>query len=530
MSEQPKAYILYVRKSTEDKSKQVQSIEGQLQIMKKRADTEGFVIVRTIEESKTAKTPGVRPGFKQIVGLIESGEADGIICWHLNRIARNPKEMGEIQQLLIDEKLKAIVTADRTYRPEDNALLMSIETGMSTQYVRDLSVSVRRGMQQKVEKGWTPRQPTIGYINDRELRIIINDPERYGLVKLAWEMLLSGEYSVNHIARVAAKEWGLTIRPSRNRGGKPITDTHMHRVFKNKFYAGIITYKGQEYPGNHEPMITLEEFEYAQRLISRKTTYRKRRDEKIDHYLYRGLITCGECGCSITFTRKTRRHNTYEYCHCTKRRKQLQCSQPAIKQEHLTEMLKNEIKQYEIGDEFYKWACKHIDAAVAVEDRQMLDVLIAKEELLQNTKNYLDNLQQRLVRNQIDDDFYHKELVRTKKEIKTQESSLKKAEEKRKNWKTDTKELLTLCRYADEEFESDSPERRRIILRKIGRNIQMSDGRLLFNPAPGLLPIKNANEMGDILKKEVGTPLLQRKDAPLEDVLSQWYTRQDSNL
>lgn len=535
MSEQPKKYILYARKSTEDKSKQVQSIEGQLRIMKRDASTKGYYVTKVITEAKSAKTPGARPGYREMIRLIEADEADGIICWHINRLARNVKEGGEIHQLLIDRKIKKIVTHEKDFNSEDNALLMSIEGGVSTQYSRDLVHMVTRGMQQKVEKGWLPRRPPVGYMNDRENKIIINDPERFELMKKAWEMLLSGNYTVNHIARIAGEEWGLTIKPGRTIGGKPITDTHMHRLFKNVFYAGVILHNGAEYRGNHEPIITREQFELAQTLISRKTAYRTQKENKIDHFHYRGLLSCGECGCAITFTRKVRKYSTrsvtYEYCHCTRRRKSLNCSQrKPVTQAELSRLLKEEVSKYEIGEEFFKWACRHIEEAAADEDKKWLSVLIAKERRLEELKTHLNNLQGALVRNQIDDEYYQLERKRMKTEIQTQEKSISIYEETRGRWREEAKKLFGVGYYVNNLFEKDDPKKRKEVIRKIGRNIQLTDGKLLLNPNPGLIPIKNMNETSDILKISVGTPPLQRKNAPLGDVESIWYTRQDSNL
>ena len=66
--------------------------------------------------------------------------------------------------------IKVISTIDRDYRPDDNALLLSIEGGMANQYIRDLSRNVKRGMQSKREKGQFPHKAGMGYINkDKEI-------------------------------------------------------------------------------------------------------------------------------------------------------------------------------------------------------------------------------------------------------------------------------------------------------------------------------------------------------------------------
>lgn len=53
-------YFLYARKSTEDDDKQVMSIESQLYELREFARKEKLEIVSEFQESKSAKTPGLR--------------------------------------------------------------------------------------------------------------------------------------------------------------------------------------------------------------------------------------------------------------------------------------------------------------------------------------------------------------------------------------------------------------------------------------------------------------------------------------
>src|SRR6202012_3805567 len=123
---------------------------------------EGLHIVGDpIEESRSAKRPNNRPKFDALLKEIENGEIDGIICWKFDRLSRNPTDSGRIQQLLQDAQLQHLKTTERSYFPEDNALLMSVEAGMSNQYIRELATNTKRGMLSKVEKGDKPGVPPI---------------------------------------------------------------------------------------------------------------------------------------------------------------------------------------------------------------------------------------------------------------------------------------------------------------------------------------------------------------------------------
>jgi DNA invertase Pin-like site-specific DNA recombinase len=73
-------YILYARKSSEDKDRQIQSIENQVKILKELTLSLGLSIAEVLTESKSAKAPNNRPVFESMVQKIENGEANGILC------------------------------------------------------------------------------------------------------------------------------------------------------------------------------------------------------------------------------------------------------------------------------------------------------------------------------------------------------------------------------------------------------------------------------------------------------------------
>mgnify|MGYP001590408045 FL=1 len=78
-------YFLYARKSSESEDRQVQSIDDQIDRLKKLAKDLELEIVEIYTESKSAKKPNNRPVFDEMIRRIENGDADGILCWHLNR-------------------------------------------------------------------------------------------------------------------------------------------------------------------------------------------------------------------------------------------------------------------------------------------------------------------------------------------------------------------------------------------------------------------------------------------------------------
>ena len=168
-------YFLYTRKSSESEDRQVQSLDDQITRLERLAkDLHLDIIKPYYTEAKSAKKPNNRPQFDEMLQRIENGEANAILCWQINRLSRNPIDSGKLGWLLQQGILKSIQTIDRQYLPDDNVLLFNVETGVANQYILDLKKNTKRGVDSKLEKGWLPNFAPLGYLNDKENKIIIN--------------------------------------------------------------------------------------------------------------------------------------------------------------------------------------------------------------------------------------------------------------------------------------------------------------------------------------------------------------------
>ena len=118
-------YSLYARKSTDVEDKQVRSIDDQLAVLRSVAKNEGLNVAEEFIEKQSAKMPG-RLVFNKMLARIEKGEVQGIICWKLDRLARNPVDSGRVSWLLQQSVIEHIQTHDRSFYPTDNALMTSV--------------------------------------------------------------------------------------------------------------------------------------------------------------------------------------------------------------------------------------------------------------------------------------------------------------------------------------------------------------------------------------------------------------------
>src|SRR5882724_5033687 len=99
-------YVLYARKSTDDAKNQARSIDDQIAECKDMAKRIHIHIAEVVIEKKSAKKPGQRPLFRQMLKDIRRGKYDGILAWNPDRLSRNMRESGEIIEMVDDELIK----------------------------------------------------------------------------------------------------------------------------------------------------------------------------------------------------------------------------------------------------------------------------------------------------------------------------------------------------------------------------------------------------------------------------------------
>jgi DNA invertase Pin-like site-specific DNA recombinase len=116
-------FFLYARKSTDVEDKQVLSIEAQMTELHAFAEQNNLNVVETFIEKQSAKIPG-RPIFNSMLNRIEQGEANGIVCWHPDRLARNSVDGGKIIYLLDCGRITALKFPQFWFEPTPQGKFM----------------------------------------------------------------------------------------------------------------------------------------------------------------------------------------------------------------------------------------------------------------------------------------------------------------------------------------------------------------------------------------------------------------------
>ncbi len=421
-------YFIYARKSTDDEERQQLSIPAQLDELKTFSQKENLDVIDTLVESKTAKKPG-RKIFNSILNRIESGEADGIIAWHPDRLARNAVDSGRIIYLLDTKKLVDLKFPTIYFQNNPNGLFMlSIAFGQSKYYVDSLSENTKRGLRQKIRLGYYPCEAPLGYLNDKATKTIVINPKIAPVVKEALAFYATGNYPLKAISVFFAAK-GIESRYHT----KIKIDT-IKRILTNPFYYGYFRYQGELFPGKHKPLITKEFFDQIQLVVKKRGFVRP---DKSLNYPFAGFMKCGYCGYKITaetrtkFYKGTNRTVRYTYYRCTRKSKTVDCREPFIREDELVGQLNQLIKKHSLPEPWGKEFFQRIDD----EEKTITQSLIRSSQAIKlnlaNIKSKLDDLLTAYLDKVIDRDDYlakKNELVGQKKNLEEQLVDLPKSQ------------------------------------------------------------------------------------------------------
>lgn len=541
-------YFIYCRKSSEAEDRQVLSIESQTRELEQIATKLNVPVTEILTESKSAKDPG-RPVFNQMMQRLYRGEAAGIICWKLDRLARNPVDGGSIIWAIKQHGIKVITPAQSYAREDDNIILMYIEFGMAQKYVDDLSKNVKRGLKTKIENGWYPGVAPVGYLNNTVKlsgeRNLIEDPERFPVLRRMWDMMLSGIHTPPRIREIANNEWGFRTRPTPRMGGKPLSRSGIYHVFNNPFYYGWFESprgSGHWHKGKHEPMVTEAEYDRVQTLLGRKGSPRPITNLS---FAFTGLIRCGECNGMVTAEEKHqmlcghchfkfayRRRTTcprcatpiekminpkilrYTYYHCTRRVNPL-CSQKSIRGEALEQQIDGYLSRIQISERFKEWAVRYLHELHAAEAKSRNDDIQTQQKAYKDCLKQIDHLVKLKTSPQnhdgslLSDAEYSQQRMELVKEKSRLEELLRDSGHRVDKWLKLSEDTFEFACTARSRFAQCDFKTKKEILAAIGSNLTLQDRKLRIEATKPFFLLENSfsccdDEIGPLEPENTG--------------------------
>ena len=535
-------YFIYCRKSSEAEDRQVLSIESQRRELEQLAAKLNLSVLEILTESKSAKDPG-RPIFNQMMQRVYRGEAAGIICWKLDRLARNPIDGGSIIWAIKQHGIKVMTPSQSYAREDDNIILMYIEFGMAQKYVDDLSKNVKRGLKTKIENGWFPGVAPAGYLNNTNRLTgennLIKDPERFPLIRRMWDMMLSGLHTPPRILEIANRDWRFRTRPTRKMGGKPLCRSAIYQIFTKPFYYGAFEYpsrSGKWYQGKHEPMVTREEYDRVQALLGRDGNPRPQAHRD---FPFTGLIRCGECGSAVTaeekhqlmcgkchfkFAYRSReacprcqiridqmpqpKFLNYTYYHCTKSQNH-SCKQKVVSAKEIERQIEEHLLRIQISTKFRDWALPFLRQMHESESASRNDTLRAQQNAYQDCLLSLDNLVKlktspgNSLGGLLADDEYGRQRSQLLQEKARLEELLQDTGHRVEKWLELSEKTFEFACTARERFAKADPTTKKELLIISGSNLTLKDKQLFIKARKPFLILEASLQGSKVEEKAI---------------------------
>jgi site-specific DNA recombinase len=308
--------VIYCRVSTKEQTEGT-SLEWQKQACQEYAARKNIEISKVFVEMGESAKFADRTQLLKLIDFCKDKKNDVqvLIVWKIDRFARNVVDHFKIKSILGNSGVEIhSVTEPIDSRPEGR--FMETMLAGAAQFDNDIrALRSVGGMERRVQEGIFPWMPPLGYMSAnpkaKKTQPDIPDPDRFPIIKAAWQRLLSGFFTKADIARYF-RDAGLTTR-----GGKPVTAQLIDRIFINKFYAGILInpWTREEIQGKHLAMITIEDFHQVQHLLSKRSNSQSHRFLNPDFPL-KSVLRCPACKRPMTGSWCKGRHRKYAYYHC----------------------------------------------------------------------------------------------------------------------------------------------------------------------------------------------------------------------
>jgi len=295
---------IYVRVSTEEQANEGYSIRAQIEKLKSYALLKEWDIFDIYaDEGISGKNIVDRPAINRLIGDIESGKVNNVLVFKVDRLTRSTRNLLELVELFDDCEcaFNSLTESIDTDTPSGRMFLKII--GIFAEFEREnLASRLKLGFERKVKEGYTLASNLLsyGYTREKGDRIQTIDPEEAKIVREIFAMYIDKNMSMNGIARK------LNERKIPTKSKNSLWEaTTLRHILINPTYIGKVRYaigdenRYFEIDGQHERIITDEDFFLAQELIKKGVQKSKTKRPREESY-FCGVLTCAMCNSKFT--------------------------------------------------------------------------------------------------------------------------------------------------------------------------------------------------------------------------------------
>lgn len=368
----------YLRLSNEEMSEgESASIQNQRMIIQDFCDRSEIHLARVFVDDGWSGGNFDRPAFREMIALLEQGNANIVITKDLSRLGRDMREASYYAEQYFPERGIRYLTVADNFDTEQENIMAPFQFAMNEVYLRDGSRKVREVLKAKREKGLYCACAPYGYGKDpRDKNRLVPDAVTAPVVQRIFQAAAKGDSSrkiamdLNEDGVIPPLKYKVLYQGNFTEDGAARASdlwnyTTVKRILKNPVYLGhtllgktrkasIKSKKKLPVPqeqwavteGTHTPLISQELFDLAQFNLGRGA-YDYRQYTHVRRSIFSGIVFCARCGhalCSCGTVYKGEREK-YWYLSCNRQRQDIAepCAGVRIRYSDMIEVVRRDL-------------------------------------------------------------------------------------------------------------------------------------------------------------------------------------------
>lgn len=274
---------LYLRVSTEAQADEGYSLAAQAEKLEAYCRMKGLTAFQRYVDGGFSGSNLSRPAITELVEAIRGGTVERVVVYKLDRLSRSQKDtLYLIEDVFLPHGVDFVSINENidTGSPYGRAMI-GILSAFAQLERENIFLRTRMGMVERVKQGFWPGggKTPFGYDYDPAKGILVPNADA-STVREMYARFLAGQ-STGRIARELGVPYEHLVR----------------QILLRESNTGVIVYKGERYPGRHEPLVDRDTFLRVQRRLLRSDKPRA----AVGNKLLTGLLVCGHCGAKMRY-------------------------------------------------------------------------------------------------------------------------------------------------------------------------------------------------------------------------------------
>lgn len=278
-----KTAAIYIRVSTDSQAEEGYSIDAQKEQLSAYCVSKGIKKYEFYIDGGWSGSNIERPEMQRLIEDVNADKISHVIVYKLDRLSRSQKDTLYLIEDVFNPHGVDFVSLNESMDTSTpmGRLMLGILSAFAQLERENIRLRTRMGMKERVKSGlWMGggRVP-FGYDYDKDKGVLVpnRDAEK---VRQIYKLYIEGK-APQEIANLLGLKY----------------DRLVYQILTRKSNYGIIEYNGEEYQGQHEPIISKEMYDIAMRCMLERKFVRANTSE----HLLTGLLHCGKCGAKMRY-------------------------------------------------------------------------------------------------------------------------------------------------------------------------------------------------------------------------------------